>query len=263
MQTIEVERLKTKNPRDAIITNISQDFNLTPILAKAYYEQIEGYFKEHSGIELTAGQISYEGLSKLEPAGKPLKNCIKKSVRLTVCSPKDLDLIKDNKLSAARQNKILRVTQEAKQQGTYLTCEDLANIFTTSISTVKRDIAALRMQGIVLPLRGIMKDIGRVTSHKTAIVRLYLEGYTFTDIERKTHHSEKAIMRYLKDFTQVALLTERKLLMQEIRQTLDCSQKLVSEYQELYHQAQQNTFQNIKLEEILNRFQNKKGGLKS
>ena len=262
MQLIEVERLKTKNPRDAIICKMSSDFNLAPILAKAYYEQIEGYFEEHANVRLSSGQLSYEAIAKVEPAGKPLKSCLKKTVRLTLCHPKDLALIANDKLGVARRNKIERITKEADKQGAYLTCEDLANLLTTSVSTVKRDVADLRRHGVVLPLRGIMKDIGRVTTHKAAIVKLYLEGYVFTEIERRTRHTEKAVFRYLRDFTQVALLTDKKLSDLEIRQTLGCSQKLVSEYQELYKQALHDPFQKDKLLEILNRF-NKKGSQNS
>ena len=57
-----VKRLESKNVRNAIIQKISQDFNLTPIIAEAYFRQISTYFHEHLNVSLTSGQISYEAV---------------------------------------------------------------------------------------------------------------------------------------------------------------------------------------------------------
>lgn len=54
-----VERLKSKSIKNSIINNIARDFNLTPILAEAYFNQIKGYFTEHVQLELTSGQVHY------------------------------------------------------------------------------------------------------------------------------------------------------------------------------------------------------------
>ncbi len=53
------ERLKSKSVRNAIINQIAEDFNLTPLLAEAYFSQIKGYFLEHTNISLESGQIHY------------------------------------------------------------------------------------------------------------------------------------------------------------------------------------------------------------
>lgn len=50
-----VERLKSKSIKNSIINDIARDFNLTPILAEAYFNQIKGYFAEHVQLELTSG----------------------------------------------------------------------------------------------------------------------------------------------------------------------------------------------------------------
>jgi len=53
-----VDRLKSKSVKNSIINNISRDFNLTPILAEAYFNQIKDYFTEHVQLNLTSEPVS-------------------------------------------------------------------------------------------------------------------------------------------------------------------------------------------------------------
>ena len=64
MKSDDIERLKSKNHREAIIQNICRDFNMSPIIARAYYQQMEKYFDEHLVSRLSPGQIVYEAISK-------------------------------------------------------------------------------------------------------------------------------------------------------------------------------------------------------
>ena len=49
-------RLAAKNSESAIITRICEDFNLTPVLARAYYEQMAKYFAEYGqGSDVSRG----------------------------------------------------------------------------------------------------------------------------------------------------------------------------------------------------------------
>lgn len=58
-----ISRLKSKNSRQAIIQKLSEDFNLTPIIAEAFYTQFSQYYEEHTNIHLCDGEISYEAVS--------------------------------------------------------------------------------------------------------------------------------------------------------------------------------------------------------
>lgn len=251
MESQEIERLKSKNYQEAIIQNICKDFNMSPIIANAYYRQMEKYFEEHLQSKLKPGQIVYEATSKEEPSGKTIKLCLKKAVILTLNGAEDLEVLEKEGLSACRRLRIVRFSEEASSQGAYLTCEDLAVILTSSVSTIKRDIQSLSKKGTLVPLRGRMKDIGRGTTHKAKIIELFLENYQFTEIEKITRHSEKSIERYLKDFTQVSILTNKGLSLQEIRQVVGVSKKLVQEYLVLYQQALNDPFKSRKLKELL------------
>jgi hypothetical protein len=82
--------------------------------------------------------------------------------------------------------------------------------------------------------RGTKQDMGPGLSHKTIILDLYFNGYTFSEIEQKTNHSESSVKRYLADFVQVASLYKQKFSHQQIRLIAKKSDRLVREYIQLY-----------------------------
>jgi hypothetical protein len=225
------KRLASKSVRQSIITRIGKDFNLTPLLAEAYFNQVQEYFLAHGQIDLATGQMHYLAIDENEPAGKPITLCKKLSVKLSVhCPEEDLAVYKKSGLRALRQHKIIRITNEAIDQGGVLSYEDIAFILTTSIVTIKRDMSQMRRQGLVLPSRGWRQEMGRGQTHKTQILDLYLSGYQFTQIEQKTHHSEGAIKRYIQDFARCVLLHRKKFSIDQIRIATGFSHRLIGEY---------------------------------
>ena len=79
------KRLHSKSVKNSIVNNIAHDFNLTPILAEAYFNQIKNYFLEHANLELSSGQLHYLAVDDREPAGKPVSLC-KKEISPPYCS---------------------------------------------------------------------------------------------------------------------------------------------------------------------------------
>ncbi len=245
------QRLKSKSVKNAIINNIARDFNLTPIFAEAYFNQIVTYFTEHVQLELSSGQVHYLAVDDREPAGKPVQLCRKKSVRLTLHNPdEDLKAYKDGGLSHLRQIRLLRITKEAIEQGSLLSYEDIAFLLTTSVITIKRDMACLRRGGKTIPSRGWRHDMGRGTTHKSQILELYLSGYQFSEIERRTHHSEHAVQRYIQDFSKIILLYLKDFSVDQIRISTGFSNRLIAEYINLYKKY--NKENNSRLNAIFN-----------
>lgn len=228
------ERLAAKNPQEAIVAQIQRDFNLSRIFAQAHFDQMEIYFRQHTALDLSCGQIAYEALAIDEPAGKALKDCRRVMVKLQLVDPNELETLRLHGLAAVRQARLLRLATEAYEQGGLLTVEDLAFITTCSVATVKRDLSKLRQTGMMVPTRGTCKDIGPGVSHKTQIVQLYLRGYQFTEIERRTRHSAGSIKRYLSDFSHIIHLHLRDLSLDEIRMITGYSERLIEEYLALY-----------------------------
>lgn len=245
-----VLRLKSKDARAAIVQKLAVDFNLTPIIAEAFYEQFALYFREHANISLSTGEIAYEAVAAQEPASKHIRLARKVTVRLKLMDLNtDLEALASYGLSGLRRHRLARLTRQAYDQGALLSYEDLAMLLTTSPATVKRDVQHLRRQGQFIMTRGTKHDMGPGLSHKTIVLDFYFKGYTFTEIERKTNHSESSVKRYLADFLQVATLYRQNFSHNQIRLIAKKSDRLVREYIELYQTYE--TRDNDRLTELL------------
>lgn len=231
-----IKRLESKNAKNAIIQKLANDFNLTPIIAEAYYSQVSQYFSEHSNVRLSSGEISYEAVSAEEPAGKHIRLCAKVTLKLKLIDINtDYQALADFGLAGLRRHRLERITRQAYDQNALLSYEDIAMILTTSPATIKRDVALLKKQGKFIITRGAKLDMGPGISHKTSIIELYLKGYTFTEIEQKTNHSELSVKRYLADFIQIASLLKQNFSLNQIRLIAQKSDRLVREYAQLYN----------------------------
>jgi len=230
-----ISRLKNKDSRQAIIQKLSEDFNLTPIIAEAFYSQFSQYYEEHANVHLCDGEIAYESVAADEPAGKHIRLTKKRNVRLKLIDlNSDLDVLANYGIAGVRRHRLARLTRQAYEQSALLSYEDLAMLLTTSPSTIKRDVQQLNREGKFIITRGSKLDMGPGLSHKTIIIDYYLKDYTFTEIERITNHSERSIKRYLSDFTQIITLYNQGFQKNQIRLITQRSDRLVREYLELY-----------------------------
>ena len=62
----------------------------------------------------------------------------------------------------------------------------------------------------------------------------YLKGYEYSEIRRRTHHSDESIDRYIRDFSRVIYLTSKGEDLLKIRQVTRLSERLILEYQGLF-----------------------------
>jgi biotin operon repressor len=243
-------RLKSKEARAAIIQKLATDFNLTPIIAEAFYQQFSLYFEEHANVSLSTGEVAYEAVAAEEPAGKHIRLTRKVTVRLKLLDfNSDLEALANYGLAGLRRHRLARLTRQAYDQAALLSYEDLAMLLTTSPATVRRDVQHLRRQGQFIMTRGTKHDMGPGLSHKTLILDLYFNGYTFSEIETKTNHSETSVKRYLADFIQVATLHLQNFSPNQIRLIAKKSDRLVREYLQLYQTYQKQD--NQRLHELL------------
>lgn len=248
MEESAIARLAAKSPEEAIIGRISQDFNLAPFMARTQFEQMRQYFQEYLGLEHKVGQMTFLAVSAEVPPGRLIGECKRVAINLTVDSPDDLAALRQG-VSALRRCKVQRLTEEAQEQGALLTQEDLARLLCTSRSTIKRDIAQLRGEGVDVPTRGQVKDIGKGVSHKARIVGDWLAGYTFSQIHHRRRHSLYAIERYCGDFRRVIRLHVHGLSRTDMRVSTGLSERLIGEYVDLYEAAGTD---NERLQQLLN-----------
>jgi hypothetical protein len=165
-----------KDAESAIVARICEDFNLTPVLARAHYEQMARYFAAYGQVPARPGELCYLAVAAEEPAGKPIAACRKLQVRLELMAPEDVGVLQGKGLAAMRQGRLARLARQARVQGALLTVEDLAYLTCSSPATVKRDLAWLRRHGQAVATRGQLRDIGPGLSHKAAVVQLWLWG---------------------------------------------------------------------------------------
>ena len=112
---------------------------------------------------------------------------------------------------------VVRLANEAFEQGTLFTQADFSILLNESITTIGRYIKQLLEEDIIVPTRGNRMDIGPGTSHKVKIAELYLKRYEFSYIKRNTRHSSESIARYLKEFARVAALHKEGYSLGQIR----------------------------------------------
>ena len=231
-----IKRLELKSAAEAIIERVQRDFNLAPLVARTLFEQMRGYFESYYHLKNDTGQLTYLAVSANTPAGQKLAESQRIAIKLSLYAPDDLPAL-GRGVAALRQARILRLTEEARMQNALLTHEDLSCLLSSSLSTIKRDVQTLRKQGLNVPTRGQVKDIGKGVSHKTQIVQDYLDGYTFTEIEWRRRHSVGSIRRYCQDFTRVVRLKRKEFSLSDIRRASGLSERLIKEYLALYEQC--------------------------
>ena len=231
-----VDKLQHKDALHKLEWDLKNKCDFSDILTDALMKRFKQFLEENDTADLGSGQIPYWGVRSCEPSGKTLDEMEKGRVILTLYHPNDHDVLREQGIKALRQCKIMRMTLEAKEQGDLMTQEDLALMLCCTVRTIRNDIREIRDKGISVPTRGQMKDIGKGVSHKAKIVELYLKGYEYTDIRRRTHHSDDSIDRYIQDFSRVVYLITKDEPLLKIRQVTRLSERLVREYQSLYEQ---------------------------
>jgi hypothetical protein len=242
-----IDRLQLKSASEAIIERIQHDFNLAPMVARTLFKQMRRYFENYYQLKNDTGQLTYLAVSVDSPAGRKLAECQRVAIKLSLHTPDDLVALGSG-IATLRQARIMRLTEEAYEQGALLTHEDLACLLGSSLSTIKRDVGALRKQEFNVPTRGQVKDIGKGVSHKTQIVQDYLAGYTFSEIQWRRRHSIAAIGRYCQDLARVVRLRHQGFNVADIRRTTGLSERLIAEYLALYEQCEPD---NDRLQQLL------------
>jgi hypothetical protein len=198
------------------------------------------------------GQMLWRAIDKKEPPGKPIRDCVFKDVRLTHISIED-----DNEIrvkfghSAKRQQQIVRMANEAFDQGTLLTQEDLASILDCDVKTIRNDIREYQNKhNILIPTRGNKKDIGPGITHRQKAVELYIRGKDALSISRDLKHSLRAIERYIQTFCRVIYCQSRLQNTLKTALVVGISVCAVNRYLDLKYKYLQATEYKERLEEI-------------
>lgn len=181
------------------------------------------------------------------------------AVCLEYIKPSDLEIggprcKHKNRLCDLKSARIVRYARQARDQGALLSLPDIAMLMGIGVDTVRNLIKAKANDGVIVPTRGLMKDIGRGVSHKCKIIELYLQMYTETEIVDRSGHSYESIEAYVKEFARVVMLAESGLNAVTIRQVTGRSMTLVNAYLDLYRKYDGNPDYVFRLEHIKKSF---------
>src|SRR6056297_345791 len=219
MSKTQLQRVTVKSLDSQFAYVLENHFEFSPKQADAIVETANDIYQlQHydPSVHVASNKIARTVISKKAKHGPKLEDLPKVQIALTKSINKeDKQLFRIEDKASLRRVKILRMTEEALDQGGLLTQEDLADIL--EVST-----------------RGTYQDIGPGVSHKSKIVKLFLEYNTYSDIQRKTRHSPAAIKRYITNFSQVLLATKNNLSIKETAHIVGNSERLTKEYVQLY-----------------------------
>ena len=212
------------------------------------------YFSDPELRGLSTGQMKYSCVSASEGAGKPLADCSMTTVLLTMVDPEDrLDLPSNGKLASVhrRRRKLVRIAEEAREQGGLLSQEDLAALLTADVRTIRRDVRDLRSEdGIVVPTRGQQKDIGPGVTHRGQAVRHWLEGKEPVEVARAINHSIGSVENYLEKFKRVAYLRGKGFDDFQIALAVGISVAAAKTYSAIYGESKGRPFFASRMAEI-------------
>jgi len=247
-------RLKIKTLEQRMKRVAVEGAGLSPWEAQVLVEAIaEVYFSDPDLRDLSTGQMKYPCISATEGPGKPLSKCAMCTVSLTIINPEDrkgLPVFGKQASVHRRRRKIMRLTEEAREQGGLLTQEDLAAILDADVRTIRRDIRALRETGMVVATRGQQKDIGPGVSHRGLAIRHWLEGKEPVEVARAINHSIGAVESYLEKFKRVAYLRRKNFDDFQIALTVGMSVAAVKTFVEIYKASKNCSFFRSRLAEI-------------
>ena len=246
-------RMKAKTFEALLIVKLTKEYCLSPVEANTLTRDLKEYINDNLDSVFKEGDTLWTAVVKDEPAGKPLKLCNTKQIKLEVYPGELIELFfKD--ITSFNYKMVDRLSWQAIQQGCCLTQEDLARLLHCSVSTIKRIVARYRDQGQIIPTRGNYCDIGPGVSHKAEAVKRYLKGYTVSEISLTMAHNSHSIERYLDDFCMVAsgYINDNYTALR-ISRALKISEKLVQQYIDLYHKFENDPDCKIRLQQLLAR----------
>jgi hypothetical protein len=200
------DRMRPKSLEGLLTAHFQENYKLPPKAAQTICQDVvlaRSVFACHPRGE---GQIIHYAVKLGQSPSRSIKECEMLSVKLTLVSREDLDVVRRDGLKALGKNVMVRVCEEAYRQGAVLSTEDVAFLLRISERTVKRYKKELSAAGRKALLRGDTSDMGPASTHRAPVIELFLQGYPETKIAERLHHDLSNVENYIRDFLRVSLL---------------------------------------------------------
>ena len=168
-----------------------------------------------------------------------------KPVVLTLLTSDEIDIMKSGKRSPPSlfPDTIARLCEEAYAQGALLSVRDIAVITKRDLAeTSKRKLEYEQRTQRTIPNVGSIHDMGTTISHKNLILRkILIEKKDMNTVRRETHHTQRAIDHYLRDYRRVEMLLNESKSIEYITQITRLSKHLIKQYVILYKEVNNAT----------------------
>ncbi|MEA2007877.1 MAG: DUF1670 domain-containing protein [Chloroflexota bacterium] len=254
MKIEEKVRLQAKTPEQRFKNVLQTEFSYPAKIASLLLQEAQEHLVGKPG-HIRPGQMRVILVAREARHGQVLNDTPMKEVLWTVdAGEEDREILAKKGAQGLRRHRIQRLLVEAVEQGAAATQEDLAQVLHVTPRTVKRDFAALHKAGEWLPSRGYLKGIGRGQTHKGQIIKRWLHGETYDQLQRHTHHAGSSISRYIQTFARVMELHWLGLEASLIARLVQIGQSLVEEYLTIWRENDTPVTRE-RLEEQLQRLQ--------
>lgn len=252
MDEMTLARLEVKNAYQELYMELKEDYGLSQIEARALISRVEKFNEDLHDDRRSHNQILKQVVAVGEPSGKKLRDCRLVNVKLTMYFTCEDRIEKEKGVRYLKKLKVHQLAWEAYTQGGLLSYEDIESILLISQSTIKRMVREYREEGIVVPTRGQIEDIGPGITHKERIIDLLVRGYRYAEVMVQTGHTETSIENYERRFVRVAYFYREGKNETVIRNLTGYSEGLIKKYIQMYEQYRRTHFE--ALNTMLQRF---------
>ena len=230
---VKVKRSKpAQDSQERLWGQLTVDHGYTPAAARQFMQELRDLAVRLKSLDRRPGQVITFGVAAEEPPGRNLAEARLCLVALDYITPEDWGAIKRISPQQLKWQRLERLCTQSYQQGVALSLPDLAHLLGLSVDAIQKTIK--KHDQVILPTRGRVADMGSTLSHAEKIIALYMDGYTETEIKKRTGHSYDSIENYLFNFSKIICLTERGMPLPAIRQATGISRKVVTKYLNLY-----------------------------
>jgi hypothetical protein len=234
------DRLAAKDLDHQFRNRIEHGMGCSPFVSEAIVKAVHEIYLPvlDSTSNIKPGQILFQCLSKRNGSTSRIADAEQITIVLTLDNGMvDQDVRKQKGIDGLRRFRLIRVCNEAYNQGGLLTVEDIAyRLFNVGERTIVRDLALIRKDGENPPLRSTIKDIGRTVSHKAILIKNWLKGDELSDLNRKYNHSFSAIESYINTFKRVVFLDHEGYTIDRIAYVQKISASLATTYLTLWEE---------------------------
>lgn len=248
------QRLNAKSLDSQFMNEMVTGLRCSPFEARAILDKVHEVFEPWftGGGLPRPGQVQLSVVDAEVPPQVPLHQAAQRLVTLTLyAGPEDNQLREREGVSALRRARVVRMAEEAFQQGGLLTLEDLAALLNCGLRTLVRDLQQLRHQEVIPPLRSTVKDMGRSLTHRRKIVELWLQGHEYSTIAHKTSHSVESVANYVDKFKRCAAAFAQVFDLNTTAFLVGISVALATEFHRLYSEIDPVPHRREELEDFL------------